>query len=240
MPTPADKKSARAAGAVMPTQESQQGLVAEPVGGGDIVAHLPPAIASLFSNPPVLRNENQNAYKELLNEVAATMRPKDFIEFLWLRDFTDLTWEILRYRRMQKAIFETAEPAALRARFRALIQDGQASEEDVERQATRLAHDWTTDPTARALLKEVNPDGINNDDLVAEAFIYRIKELERLDKMLAAAEKRRNNVLREMNANRQTLAYRAQFAAMARRSRGIVDADSTEIRRLSKKTLSND
>ena len=221
----ADKEQARTWRALAPSQAPSQDVAP---GGRDLVAQLPPAIAPLFSNPPVLRNEDANAYRELLNEVAATMRPKDLIEFLWLRDFTDLTWEILRYRRLQKTILETAEPAALRARFRSLIENGTQTDEELDRQAATLAHAWRV-PETRKRLEETRPDAIKDEDIAAEAFLHRIKELESLDKLLSAAETRRNKVLREIDSRRESFGYRAQLAEIATRS---PDGTESDVKRL--------
>jgi hypothetical protein len=196
--------------------------------GRDLVDQLPPAIAPLFSNPPVLKTEDPKAYRELLNEVAATMRPTDLVEFLWLRDFTDLTWEILRYRRLQKAILETGELAGLRNRFRDLIHDGHLSQDQLDRNAAALAVSWCN-PDSRAALEKARPNQIKDEYIAAEAFVHRIKELESIDKLLSAAESRRNKVLREIDYRRVTRAYRAKLAEIAARS---PEATEVEIKTL--------
>jgi hypothetical protein len=179
----------------------------------DFIDQVPPAVAPLFSNPPVLKTEDPNAYKALLNEVGATIRPKDQIEFWWTRDFTDLTWEILRYRRMRKAILETGEREALRARFRMLLEDGRPSDETLDQEAAQLAKNWFTDPGLREPGAKI---GVTEDELAALVYLYREKELAGIEKQIASAETRRNKLLREMHSRRQTAEYRERLAELAR------------------------
>jgi hypothetical protein len=123
---------------------AQADASAAPEAARDFIDQLPPAVAPLFSNPPVLRTEDSNAYKALLNQVAATIKPKDLIEFCWTRDFTDLWWEALRYRQMRKEILETGERRALRARFRELLDNGEHSDEELDLKAAQWANNWYT------------------------------------------------------------------------------------------------
>jgi hypothetical protein len=179
----------------------------------DFIDQVPPAVAPLFSDPPVLRTEDPNAYKALLNEVAATIKPKDLIEFWWTRDFTDLTWEILRYRKMRKAILETGELAALRARYRELLDDGKPSGANLDWEAAQWADNWRTDPRLREPGAET---GVTEEELAALVYIYRQKEIAGLEKQIAGAESRRNKLLREMQSHRETAAYREQLEKLAR------------------------
>jgi hypothetical protein len=98
-------------GAKPPAQAEE---IAAPAAVRDFIDQVPPAIAPLFSNPPVLRTEDPNAYKAMLNQVAATIKPKDLIEFCWTRDFTDLWWEALRYRHMRKTMATSRQTLANR------------------------------------------------------------------------------------------------------------------------------
>jgi hypothetical protein len=181
----------------------------------DFIDQVPPAVAPLFSNPPVLGTEDPNAYRALLNEVGATIRPKDLIEFWWTRDFTDLTWEILRYRQMRKAILETGKLPALRARFRELLDAGKHSDEKLDLEAAQFADDWSSDPNLRDPGAKI---AITEDELAALAYIYRQKDIAGLEKLIAAAESRRNKLLREMQSRRKTPEYRARLADLARHS----------------------
>ena len=57
---------------------------------------------SIFGPPPVLKGEDPQAYAALFANVSRTVRPKDFLEKIWVRDAVDLTWEIFRWRKLMK------------------------------------------------------------------------------------------------------------------------------------------
>ena len=57
---------------------------------------------SIFGPPPVLKGEDPQAYAALFANVSRTVRPKDFLEKIWVRDAVDLTWEIFRWCKLMK------------------------------------------------------------------------------------------------------------------------------------------
>ena len=57
---------------------------------------------SIFGPPPVLKDEDPQAYAALLAKVSRTVRPKDFLEEIWVRDAVDLTWQIFRWRKLMR------------------------------------------------------------------------------------------------------------------------------------------
>ena len=126
------------------------------------VPQLPERMA-FFGPPPLLEGEDTDAYGDLLARVSAAIRPADILEEIWLRDFLDLAWEALRYRRL-KAALVNGTAAALRS---------------------------AADPTDEAAL--------------ARALASRIDPVERIERMIASAEARRNCVLREIEHHRATL-----------------------------------
>jgi hypothetical protein len=74
------------------------------------VRQIPLEIMELFGAPPVLSTESRAQYDALLSRIAATVDPKDTIEWLWVKDITDLTWEVLRLRRLKTTIVDHAIP----------------------------------------------------------------------------------------------------------------------------------
>jgi hypothetical protein len=47
-----------------------------------------------------------NAYDELHSRISSDIDPSDVIEEIWARDIVDLSWEILRWRRLKKEVLE--------------------------------------------------------------------------------------------------------------------------------------
>jgi hypothetical protein len=62
---------------------------------------VPVEIRDVLGEPPLLATEDPNQYDALLTELAREVRPSDFTEWLWVKDIADLTWDIIRYRRIK-------------------------------------------------------------------------------------------------------------------------------------------
>src|SRR5215831_9451420 len=112
-----------------------------------LMDRLPPALAALFAASPLRKGEDADGFCALLNEVAAAIEPTDLVEFLWVRDFTELTWEIARHRRLQRGILDTGELPALRARFRTQINPIRHLGVDLD--PAQAAVNWHADPSLR-------------------------------------------------------------------------------------------
>jgi len=80
--------------------------------------HLPAKIRALLGKPPLLANEDPSDYDALLNELAREVKPKDIIEWLWVKDVADLTWEIMRLRRIEAAYVNGQFTSALAPRLK--------------------------------------------------------------------------------------------------------------------------
>ena len=61
---------------------------------------------SIFGPPPVLKSEDLAAYGALLAHVNKCVKPKDILEKIWIRDAVDLTWEVIRWRRLMTNLLE--------------------------------------------------------------------------------------------------------------------------------------
>jgi hypothetical protein len=83
-----------------------------------VETHLPAKIRALLGKPPLLANEDLSDYNALLNELAREVKPKDFIEWLWVKDIADLTWEIIRLRRIKAAYVNGQFTSALASRLK--------------------------------------------------------------------------------------------------------------------------
>ena len=66
-----------------------------------------------FGQPPLLEGEDGAAYFDLLEKVRASVKPRDVLEEIATRDFVDITWEILRLRRMRQPVIVAGYSAAL-------------------------------------------------------------------------------------------------------------------------------
>jgi hypothetical protein len=56
-----------------------------------------------LGQPPLIEGEDGAAYNQFHGGIAASVKPKDFLEEIWVRDIADLSWEVLRLRRIKAA-----------------------------------------------------------------------------------------------------------------------------------------
>jgi hypothetical protein len=69
--------------------------------------------ASLLGSPALTSREDKAAYHELFAKVWAAVKPRDFLEEILVPDFADLSWEVLRMRRLQAPFTPEISPSKL-------------------------------------------------------------------------------------------------------------------------------
>jgi hypothetical protein len=182
-----------------------------PAAASGFIDQLPPSLEALFSFPPLQPDEDKVLYEELQDEVAAVIQPKDYIEFIWVRDFTDLIWQIWNLKRNRAEILQTARILALRDRFKVLLDDGRGTEETLKLEAAERAKEWFAD---ESLSDTETENHITEDELTALAYLYRQEEITAIDKAISAAESRRNKVLRDIEMRREKVVVRKRLKEM--------------------------
>jgi hypothetical protein len=171
-----------------------------------------------FGPPPLIQGEDGGAYDKLLARVSAAVRPVDILEEIWVHDIVDLEWEVLRLRRLKVALMTASASKALRTVLDRLLDeetddtddetgDPDEETEDTEWDTSRLAKEWgRRNPDA---IKEVDrilaSTDLTLDAIRAEMLSENIEHVERIDRMIAMVESRRNAALREVDRHRATL-----------------------------------
>ena len=74
---------------------------------------LPKELAQFFADPPLALNEKREDYEQLFAAFAAAAKPADAIAWMFVRDFTDLSWEIRRQKNLKVQMIKTGEEAAV-------------------------------------------------------------------------------------------------------------------------------
>jgi hypothetical protein len=148
---------------------------------------------------PLLPGEAQTDYDSVATRVVAVARPRDAIEEFFTRDVIDLTWEILRLRRAKAGLWRAAVSRGVDLIHGRLV--------DSNLLASEFAQGWASGNLRKRqvfteLLKKAD---LTMDDVMAEALAEIIDSFERFDRMLASAEARRNNALREIDRHREAL-----------------------------------
>jgi hypothetical protein len=163
---------------------------------------------------PLLISEDPSAYKALLATFADAVRPTDPIEWIFVKDCVDLTWEIQRIRRAKAAIIDITRKEALRSILESILEEenlelgeGRIAEADVK------ADEWYTCPDIKEELTALMArHGLDEQAITAQAFALRSRELEKLEHMLASAELRRSSMFREIATYREGFSCRLSYA----------------------------
>ena len=171
---------------------------------------IPDEIRAIFGKPPLLCNEDAAAYERLHSRIASTIDPQDIIDWIWVRDITDLQWEIMRLRRFQALIINNARRPALQYLCRIALDDGELPPESVYKVAKKVTDGaMAGGATGKELASDqLKAYGIDEDAVDAAAFNQQVETLETLARMTAAAELRRDKVLREVEIRREVVGRR--------------------------------
>jgi hypothetical protein len=181
-----------------------------------VAAEPPFAIARLFAKPPALRYEDEDAYQAWQEAAQAAFRPRDLFEYIWAQDFTQLTWEIERGRRMRKALLDGARPEAMRQMIRVRIDEGQIDKFALESKAAELAHlAWKNSSSLDTFY-------VSDDEITAQAYRQLYKEIDLLERQIASWERRRAKLQRDFEARREKQETRAQVLEVVQLARDII------------------
>jgi hypothetical protein len=63
---------------------------------------------AVFGLPPLLDSEERSDYERLYAGISEAVRPGDILEAIWSCEIADLTWEILRLRRMKAKLIDAS------------------------------------------------------------------------------------------------------------------------------------
>jgi len=159
----------------------------------------PPIYTFQFGPPPLLAGEDGKAYDELLARVSGSVKARDIFEEMWIRDIVDLSWEIMRLKRIATGLLAKN----ILDEFDDIVEFIELPEP-----ADKLVERWmANDPAAiRRVEKILASIDLTMDGLTARAFVSDIENFERIDRLQTTAEARRNAVLREIDRHRSSLA----------------------------------
>lgn len=174
--------------------------------------------ARFFGPPPLIAGEDQSQYEAMREQISAAVGPFDFLEEIWVNDVVNLVWETQRLRRLRAALLH----AAVREDLYQILKP--SPDQSFVR---KLITNWAShgpDAVAKvdAALARVD---MTMEEVTAEILARKLDEVERIDRMVAGAEARRNIALREIDRHRATLG-----AALRQAADEVLDAEFKEIR----------
>jgi len=154
---------------------------------------------------PLLLGEAQADYFRAAANIVAVIQPKDAIEDFLTRDVIDLDWENRRLRRAKAGLLRAAAGKGVGRILSTLGKSEPIYADFGTGIADRFALEWASgEPSRRKEFVELlEKAALTMDDVMAEALAEVIDAFERFDRMLASAEARRNNALREIERHRE-------------------------------------
>lgn len=173
---------------------------------------IPEDIRYLFDKRPIVFGESDALYEALLSRVAVAVSPNDVVDWLYVKDIVDFTWEIERLRRIHTATIENELESSL-ARLLVVKQSSDlvlsASGASLPSSERKLARAFFSNQSKakREVTSILAKKGLefDIDSLMAKAFSRKIEILEILGRMMASVEGRRDKTLREIDRRRSYL-----------------------------------
>jgi hypothetical protein len=166
----------------------------------------------LYSGLNVLRTESKDDLARLLADISQDIEPKNSIEQMYVSDIAHHTWDIMRYRRVKNGIMNNALRTALTHVLNQILLPP-SSRMACERWAASelLSWEWLFDQESKrrvsSLLQEA---GLDESAIEAEAYKRVADDLEKADRMLKAAQDRRDKALRSIAKYRRSVADQLQ------------------------------
>jgi hypothetical protein len=172
--------------------------------------------ALLFGSPPIIEGEKAKDYRKLLQRVFEAIEPADFIEEIWARDLADVTWSMFRLRRSLTAMLndevwdKVNDDASSRAEKEASkLLEGTEKEEMDRLLDTDSELDWDervakyprANDKFQALWSKAKSD-LNFDLIQARVITQNLEKIERIEALIASAQRRIDEVIRELDRHR--------------------------------------
>jgi hypothetical protein len=186
------------------------------------VADYPSAVSDALGRvvatapTPLLPGEQEADYAEFALAIVKAAHPKDAIEDLLTRDVIDLSWEVLRLRRLKAGLLRGATSSSI---FQVMCRLGYEDDFAGDLAADSAAGKKAAQKKVAAALQKAQ---LTMEDVMAETLEGKIDSFERFDRLLASSEARRNNALREIER------HRTAFGAAVRQA--IDEVEDAEFR----------
>ena len=152
--------------------------------------------ARFFGPPPLIAGEDQAQYEAMRDQISAAVGPLDFLEEIWVTDVVSLVWETQRLRRLRAALLPAAAPEGVHHILKWLLDPFTGQKVAIEWASRKPRAVATVDAALAAA-------GLTIDAVMAQTLALNIDEVDRIDRMIAGAEARRNIALREIDRHRE-------------------------------------
>jgi hypothetical protein len=160
------------------------------------MANPPSARQAILPTAPLLITESKDDFKRILDALTDEIKPRGIIEQMYVADIAHLVWEVWRLRRCKAGIINAAFRAALQTVLTQLMREPAQHACLVKDGAEKLARRWFSNPDAKKKIAGVLREfELDETAIEAEAIRESAEDLERIDRLLASSEVRRDKAL---------------------------------------------
>ena len=145
---------------------------------GGVLPFVAHSLDEFLGPLPLLEGEDRAEYQGLLDEVRRQVAPADSIEQIYIRDIVDLTWELMRARRIKVGLLHKGQVRAMN-QF-AATENWPGLGHDARRSISAAAAEGFTEG-----LKALQKYGVTLNDVNAYAFAAERETILRLDQSIA-------------------------------------------------------
>lgn len=165
------------------------------------LAGIPQDVAEFIGDRPIIKGEDAGQYDRLLSKLIVHIKPTDPIEWILTKAAADADWEARRERRMRDQILELYRYNAMRQVAENLLQTRRL-EPDFHKVVADMVSSWSGPDGEAKMAEFLAEHGLDPSVIVAEAFLNRSQFYDLLERMAAAADKRRDAALRDIDRHR--------------------------------------
>ena len=168
-----------------------------------------PAVFDRVVQPAhLMPGESLADYNALRDMIIEELSPQSGIEWLWVADLVELSWEIIRYRTLRQEMLHVRRQDAIEAMLQRIdLTCIPPADRPAARDQIRFNSDqWRNDPTVSAEIEaRLGARGIDDSSVNAEVLIQAKELLILFDNLMQSAQARRIVLLREINRRRISL-----------------------------------
>ena len=175
---------------------------------------IPVELRALSEPSFLLPGEKRQEFEMIQKMIIEEVRPESNVEWLWTLDLIELSWEILRYRRLKQRVLNEYRHAAIKAILLRLDGAGIPVEDlqYLELQVGRSAAEWRDNPQAADEIDaRLRRHGFDDRAVNAELFCQARAGFGMFDDLMHAAQHRRRVLLREITSRRELSKRIAKF-----------------------------
>lgn len=153
--------------------------------------HVPKKLYTILG-PPAVSADQRAAFDELWKLFRDALHPTNFIDEMLIRNIADLEMEVRHFRRLKSALMTSSQDSGLITLLAKLDLD--------HKTRTNLSQAWMRQEPAA--IKEVatllKSGQMGSDEILAQTLANHIDAFEKVERMTAQAEARRNNHIDEL------------------------------------------